>query len=424
MSEYNELIKHFDRIRSYVRDFYIYGFKTREDFREKSGRTYDNQRRRMESWFSDYIRQDRSGHKKQVFLTLDSGRMAVNPLYQAWKSKTFTDNDIALRFFLPDLLGDGCFRSLETIADQLQEHYHRLFDTQTIRRKLAAYEKEGLIVRRKEGKQYLYGYTENGALTGPGLFSSLTLAVSFFQDAAPFGFIGSTILDFWNKDNDCFRFRSDYLVHTLEDEVLLPLLTAMEQESRVLITIKSTRSRHVGKIIVTPLKILTGTQTGRRYVCARRDDSRRLSSFRLDTIQNVELLEPDPDRDAVVEDFARVFPLVWGVSFGDSRKPETVSMEIVFDEKTEGYILDRLEREGRGGVLKRLGPGLYGYTRQCLDAAELLPWVKTFTGRIASFHCSNPFVEQRFRTDMEKMEACYLSAEDRPSGEDTDEKNG
>ena len=63
MSEYNELIKHFDRIRSYVRDFYIYGFKTREDFREKSGRTYDNQRRRMESWFSDYIRQDRSGHK-------------------------------------------------------------------------------------------------------------------------------------------------------------------------------------------------------------------------------------------------------------------------------------------------------------------------------------------------------------------------
>ena len=107
MSEYNELIKHFDRIRSYVRDFYIYGFKTREDFREKSGRTYDNQRRRMESWFSDYIRQDRSGHKKQVFLTLDSGRMAVNPLYQAWKSKTFTDNDIALRSFLPDLLGDG-----------------------------------------------------------------------------------------------------------------------------------------------------------------------------------------------------------------------------------------------------------------------------------------------------------------------------
>ena len=107
MSEYKELIRQFDKIRSYVRDFYVYGFKTREDFHEKSGRTYDNHRRRMESWFSDYIRTDQNGHKKSVFLTLDSSRMPVNPLYQAWKSKTFTDNDISLRFLLSDLLADG-----------------------------------------------------------------------------------------------------------------------------------------------------------------------------------------------------------------------------------------------------------------------------------------------------------------------------
>ena len=32
MSTYNELIKNFERIRSYMRDFYIYGFKSRDDF--------------------------------------------------------------------------------------------------------------------------------------------------------------------------------------------------------------------------------------------------------------------------------------------------------------------------------------------------------------------------------------------------------
>ncbi len=154
MSEYKELIKQFDKIRSYVRDFYIYGFKTREDFREKSGRTYDNQRRRMESWFSEYIRTDQNGHKKSVFLTLDSSRMAVNPLYQAWKSKTFTDNDISLRFLLLDLLADGKFRSLEMIADEIQENYGCCFDIQTIRRKLAFYEfgkkKENVICIAEE----------------------------------------------------------------------------------------------------------------------------------------------------------------------------------------------------------------------------------------------------------------------------------
>jgi len=417
MSEYKELIRQFDKIRSYVRDFYIYGFKTREDFREKSGRTYDNQRRRMESWFSDYIRTGQSGHKKALFLTLDSSRMAVNPLYQAWKSKTFTDNDITLRFLLSDLLADGRRRSVETIADEIQENYHCLFDTQTIRRKLAFYEKEGFVTRKKEGKQYLYARNNPVSHTHPDLFPALALAVSFFQGAAPFGFIGSTILDFWNEKNRYFRFRSDYLIHTLEDEILLPILDAMEQKRRIRITVKGTKSHNTNTLTVTPLKILTSTQTGRRYVCARQEHAHRPSSFRLDSIQNVELLEPDASYDASMDSFRGIFPYVWGVSFGNHRKekPDSVSMEVQFDEKDEAFILTRLQREGRGGAIKRLAPGLYEYTRLCADAGELLPWVRSFTGRIRAFRCSDPAVEKRFLGDMYRMQSCYLSA-----GEDID----
>ena len=438
MSEYKELIKKFDKIRSYVRDFYVYGFKTREDFHEKSGRTYDNQRRRMESWFSDYIRTDQNGHKKSVFLTLDSGRMAVNPLYHAWKSKSFTDNDISLRFLLSDLLADGRPRSLETIANEIQAQYGCLFDTQTIRRKLAFYEKEELVTRRKEGKQYLYSSIAPLTHAHPGLFPSLWLAVSFFQGAAPFGFIGSTILDFWNRKNEIFRFRSDYLIHTLEDEILLPVLHAMEQKCRIRITVKSTKNTaassfagsrkppasskdgsdtslprrfpgRVSSLTVTPLKILTSTHTGRRYLCAWQEGSRRLSTFRLDSIQNAELLAPDPHYDTHIKSFQGCFPYVWGVSFGESPRAslETVVMEICFDEKEEDFILTRLQREGRGGSLKRLKPGVYEYRRLCIDAAELLPWAKSFTGRIRSFQCSNPAVEKRFWNDIQKMQEYY-----------------
>lgn len=411
MSEYRELIRQFDKIRSYVRDFYIYGFKTREDFREKSGRTYDNHRRRMESWFSPYIQADQKGHKKSVFLTLDSGRMAVNPLYQAWRSKTFTDNDISLRFLLPDILSQGRFLTVEAIADEIQKQGGCLLDTQTIRRKLAFYEKEGLVIRKKEGRQYLYGSGENLALSHPGLLSPLRMAVSFFQGAAPFGFIGSTILDFWNKKNEHFRFRGDYLVHTLEDEILLPILTAMEEKCQVLLSVKSARSRRAGDVIVTPLRILTSTQTGRRYVCARRHDSHRLASFRLDSIHSAKILEPDPCFDKYAQIFLDTFPYIWGVSFGNPQKPESVTMEICLDEKEEGYILTRLEREGRGGSLKRLEPGVYEYRRLCLDPWELLPWAKSFTGRVRSFRCSDQGVEKRFWDDMDLMEACYLSSE-------------
>ena len=411
MSEYKELIRQFDKIRSYVRDFYVYGFKTRDDFYEKSGRTYDNHRRRIESWFSDYIRTDQTGHKKSVFLTLDSSRMAINPLYQSWKSKTFTANDVCLRFFLSDLLADGQLRNLETIADEIQKYYHCLFDTQTIRRKLAFYEKEGLILKKKEGKQYLYGGIKPLPHTHPNLFPALWLAVSFFQGAAPFGFLGSTILDFWNKNNDFFRFRSDYLIHTLEDEILLPILRAMEQKYQILITVKSTKRHHVNTTAVTPLKILTSTQTGRRYLCAWQESSRRLSTFRLDSIQNVDLHKPDMHYDNHMESFQHSLPLVWGVSFGDQPKirAETVTMQIVLDEKEEAFILTRLQREGRGGFLKQLKPGLYEYTRLCADATELLPWAKSFTGRIHSFHCSNPAIEKRFWEDMQKMQEYYFT---------------
>ncbi len=410
MSQYKELIKQFDKIRSYVRDFYIYGFKTRSDFQEKSGRTYDNQRRRMESWFGDYIRCDQNGHKKSVFLTLDSSRMAVNPLYQAWRSKTFTDNDITLRFLLSDLLSDQKPRSLETIADQIQENYKQLFDTQTIRRKLALYEKEGLIAKEKQGKQYLYRMPSPVSFTHPSLFPALTLAVSFFQGVAPFGFIGSAILDFWDQKNKYFRFRSDYLIHTLEDEILLPILTAIEQKRQILITVKSTKTGRAQTQTVTPLKILTSAQTGRRYVCVTQEKNCRISSVRLDSIQNVELLQTDEAYDKHMESLDAASPYIWGVSLGNvqTKEPEKVSMEILLDETEEDYILTRLEREGRGGWLKRLEPGVYEYQCLCLDTMELLPWIKSFTGRIRAFHCSNAAVKNRFWDDMKMMQAYYM----------------
>lgn len=52
---YSELIKNFDRIRDYMRQFYVYGFKSRNEYDKKSARSYDNERRRLESWLGDFM---------------------------------------------------------------------------------------------------------------------------------------------------------------------------------------------------------------------------------------------------------------------------------------------------------------------------------------------------------------------------------
>ena len=95
---YKELIKNFNRIRDYMREFYVYGFKSRDDYTKKSARSYDDEKRRIESWLGEYMkfRQDADG--KKVFFSIDSRVTTHNPLYKAFKAKSFTDKDITLHF--------------------------------------------------------------------------------------------------------------------------------------------------------------------------------------------------------------------------------------------------------------------------------------------------------------------------------------
>ena len=57
---YSELIKNFECVWEYMRDFFVYGFKSRSEYDLKSARSYDNERRRIESWLGGYMgfRQD------------------------------------------------------------------------------------------------------------------------------------------------------------------------------------------------------------------------------------------------------------------------------------------------------------------------------------------------------------------------------
>ena len=104
---YSELVKNFKRIRDYMRDFYIYGFKSRDEYTRKSARSYDDERRRLESWLGDYMQFRQTGDGKNVFISIDSRVTHHNPLYKAWKTKSFTDGDITLHFILMDILASS-----------------------------------------------------------------------------------------------------------------------------------------------------------------------------------------------------------------------------------------------------------------------------------------------------------------------------
>ena len=136
---YNELIKNFEKVRAYMREFYVYGFKSRSEYDAKSARSYDDERRRLESWLGDYMRFTQTAEGKNVFLSVDSRVTHKNPFYKAWKAKSFTDGDITLHFVLFDILNTPEVK--KTLAELIEEIDERLlarmtFDESTVRKKL------------------------------------------------------------------------------------------------------------------------------------------------------------------------------------------------------------------------------------------------------------------------------------------------
>ncbi|MDE5779425.1 MAG: WYL domain-containing protein [Lachnospiraceae bacterium] len=408
MSEFKELIKSFPKTREYVRDFFVYGFKTREEFKEKSPRTYDNERRRIESWLSGFIKQDYTEKGKNISLAIDSNLLGTNPLYRVWKTKSFTDNDIMLHFFLLDSLSEQAGKTIESITDDILDTYGIFFDTQMIRRKCNAYVNEGLLRKEKQGKDLLY-------LKNPDFeniiheFPMLENAIKYYQLSAPLGIVGNTILDTILKENQVFRVKHSFFVHTLEDEVLLQILEAMQQQFSVQLSIKSSKNSHERTQSGIPLQIFTSTRTGRRFLCLYICKSKRFTCFRMDTIKKVQMLEAAENYDNLKDALKKNHPYIWGVSFQNEQltRMESIKITLHIQEGREDFIIERLKREGKGGIITRIEPNIYTYEKEVFDCNEMLPWIRTFTGRIRDIECSSARLKNLFYADMEKMYELY-----------------
>ena len=433
MSEFQELIKNFGKSRDYVRDFFVYGFKSRQDFTsdKKSARTYDDERRRITSWLGKYVEEETAEagrtRVKNISLMMDSNLLDENPLFAVWKTKSFTDNDITLHFALFDILSDRDERlSANEIADILSSDYALAVDTQMVRRKLNEYVKEGLIITEKQGKNVLYGrgLTYEELPDEDTESEGLKEAVSLMQLEIPFGYVGSTVLETAGEVNETFRVKHSFPVFTLEDEILYQLLSAMKESRNVEVEIQNNRNENVQLLTGLPLKILVSIRTGRRYVAMRqqlkskddKDNRFRFVCLRLDQIKKV-TEGCETECGEIYNVLERNLDYVWGVSFSGSKTKVKLTLSV--DEKYEEFILRRLEREGKGGSVTRLDDNVFVYEKIVFDPVEMFPWLRTFIGRIIDIRfinldndmnetSENGRMRSKFLKDIKNMEQMYL----------------
>lgn len=77
-------------------------------------------------------------------------------------------------------------------------------------------------------------------------------------------------------------------------------------------------------------------------------------------------------------------------------------------EDSESFILQRLKREGKGGTVRRIAPDTFVYETTVFDANEMLPWIRTFTGRIVSLETDNKRLAALFQKDFYAMHRLYF----------------
>ena len=249
---YSELIKNFSRIRDYMREFYVYGFKSRDEYTKKSARSYDDERRRLESWLGDYMRFRQTPEGKNVFLSIDSRVSRHNPLYAAWKAKSFTDGDITLHFILFDILySPDISLPLTDITEAVDSYLlsfnePRLFDSSTVRKKLNEYVSEGIIVSEKRGKTMYYRRADETEAWDMDV-------LDFFSEIAPCGVIGSYLLDKAGTHDEHFAFKHHYITSAMDSEVVCALFTAISEKRNITL---ETVNRHKDRISENALAVI------------------------------------------------------------------------------------------------------------------------------------------------------------------------
>lgn len=403
---YSERIKNFDQIRNYMRSFFVYGFHTREEFGHKSARTYDNERRRIQSYLGELVSFRMTEAGKQLFISLDGRSVSHNPLYRAFRAKSFTDRDITLHFMVLDILSDMERHTSLEILDALDADYLSCFeqpmtlDESTLRKKLKEYVALGLVQKHKEGAVVSYSIVQSDLR-----LADYAAAIRFFTEEDPLGVVGSYLEDRFEQE-DLFGFKNHYIMNAYDAQVLEGIFGAIRERRMLKVTHLHEHDRPAREpLSVIPLKLYISVQGGRNYLLCRSEEGQFLS-LRVDYIASVETGELVAGYEEEQARFAERSRYMWGVTCQCHRDPEHITMDILVQEH-EMHIVRRLRRERRCGTVRRMDADTYRFEAYVYDCYEMLPWIRTFFGRIKHIDCSNQSVLRQIKRDLQKLARQY-----------------
>ena len=408
---YTELVKNLKGIRSYIREFLIYGYKTRDDYsHHKSGRTYDDERRRLKNYLGPYVSYSNTEKGRASFISFDTRSVSHNPLFAIYKACSFTDLDITLHFCVLELLSLKEKMTLHEINEEiltlLPEDFDFQIDESTLRRKLKEYINIGLLDSEKKGNRIVYFIPKQ-----LDNIARLSDALNYYSEVGYCGVVGEYILDNEDLHNDVFIYKHHNPSSVIESDILYEILEAIHNKREVFITKYKRRTSKERSSYYIPLSIYKSVETGRMYIIVYAT-SLGYQALRLDYISTVSLGKECSDYDSIKASFNKNKKYVWNVSlngFVGEESPqalEKVAFTIFFDD-TERFVYQRMLSEKRRGKVELLDDNHAKFSISVFDSRELVPWIRTFISRITDVYFSNETVQKLFLSDIASMNEMY-----------------
>ena len=400
----NLLIRDYNDIRRILRDIYIFGCYSREDFinRGISGRKYDNEQRRINAYLPDgFIKKRRENGRVLYYCSYDLNKgdgkyLAENYLAETYRNKSFTMLDISAYFWVLSVLERKPGLSLQEVLEEIPSiNEYILFTKDNLRIKLAELEERGLIYSRKEARNVRYYLVDDiWASFSAEELQQIYLYLDFVRNIMPlempYVFLQERLrLYMYQMGVECmeesiFQIKHSHLFNVLDNEIMLQLLQAINDQN--IVSIK--RSEGKDSVQVIPVRIIHDCSYGRQYLLCVEHTERQIDSsgiddtaarmIRLDRIEEV-ILGEHVDGSLMEMAHAAVENAqeCWCTS-GLGEPLHKVVINVMITEQNEPYILRRLYREGHGGEVIRISEDIYQYSVIVRDPLEMTPWIRSF----------------------------------------------
>jgi hypothetical protein len=414
---FNDFIKHYNIIRDILRDCFLYGCFSRDGLESKrnvSSRKVSYEMRRIQQYVEEeYIKVDKDGRYKLLSLTYDFMRHSDNFLVNTYMTKSFTRNDLLTYFFILLYLqtqNGPC--SLSEIEDGLAQGGHLSYDrisSKTIARKLSEMcTSFGILTCEVVKRTKFYSVAPDMLKTLDNkelreLFTAICLFKNIVCPIVAGYFCEQTLKDYTHferkisvNDIDYFNYRHVHFHPVIEEQVLWKILKAIHKGNKVKIfyhlpknqdnrsglhsLAESPACDQPSSKVLCPYKIRYDVRHGRFYLVSF-DNYENCIVSRLDRIESIEILEDTFVRKDYDEVYDKQMCCSWSsVSLEGRKEPENVKLEVVIDEETEGYVIERIMNEAPNGILEKIKDGWYHITIRVNDSGELIPWIRGYAG--------------------------------------------